>query len=341
MKILSFSWHEPYISLMAKTGHSFDIAEPERGRMGARCWDTRMRPAPANVSIVSQTDGLNSLRRQLYDLVVCHNFADMALVAGRLSPVILIFHNKLSTEIAIGENTVKRADYLADVTRLAKKADMLVFVSESKRDDWGFGEAINDSLSTVILPGIDADDFPEYQGDTPKALRIGNYMKEREATLGYSIQEKIIAGFDNTLLGVNPDIERSVVPENYGDLKSYFVHHRFYLNTTVDGFEDGYNLAMLEAMASGMPIVSTANKTSPVTDGVEGFISDDRGYLRRKIGQLMADRDMARRMGARAKIKALEMFGIDRFKTAWSKAFEAVAILRTQKAYGEEGKRVG
>jgi len=326
LKILSFNWHEPYISLMAKTGHSFDIAEPERGRMGARRWDTRMRPAPANVSIVSQTDGLDSLARQLYDLVVCHNFADMALVAGYSCPVILLFHNKLSAEIAIGGNTVKRADYLADVTRLARKADMLVFVSESKRDDWGFTtDAIKSSPTMVILPGIDADDFSEYQGDTAKALRIGNYMKEREATLGYSIQEKIIEGFDNTLLGVNPNIDRSVAPENYDGLKSYFAHHRFYLNTTVDGFEDGYNLAMLEAMASGMPIVSTANKTSPVTDGVEGFISDDRGYLRRKIGELMGDRGLARRMGARAKIKALEMFGIEKFKTAWNKAFGEAA----------------
>jgi len=309
--------------------------------MGARRWDARMRPAPANVSVISQTDGLNNLDRQLYDLVVCHNFADMALVDGCPAPIILLFHNKLTTEIAIGADTVKRDNYMADVIKLAKKADMLVFVSESKRDDWGFANMLKDSHTMVILPGIDADDFSEYQGDIAKALRIGNFMKEREATLGYTTQEKIIEGFDYTLLGVNPDIERCVVPKSYEDLKSYFVHHRFYLNTTVDGFEDGYNLAMLEAMASGMPIVSTANTTSPVTDGVEGFISDDPDYLRSKIGELMADQDLARRMGAMAKIKVMEMFGIDKFKTAWNKALRAAVSARADKAYGASEKRAG
>lgn len=157
-------------------------------------------------------------------------------------------------------------------------------------------------------------------------------MKQREATLGYGAQEKIIEGFDNTLLGVNPDIENSFVPESFDALKSYFAHHRFYLNTTVDGFEDGYNLAMLEAMATGMPIISTANRTSPVTDGVEGFISDDHGYLRNRMRELMADQDLARRMGARAKIKVMKMFGMDKFKTAWNEVFGAVVSLQAHKA---------
>ena len=40
-----------------------------------------------------------------------------------------------------------------------------------------------------------------------------------------------------------------------------------------DEYEDGYNLAMLEAMASGMPVVALANRSSPITDGVDGFFA--------------------------------------------------------------------
>lgn len=317
---------------MAKTGHSFDIIEPQRGRIGARRWDERMRPAPNNVAVISQTEGLDRLDRQLYDIVVCHNFADLALVADCQEPLILLFHNKLTSEIAIGGNTVNRADYLEDVTRLAEKADLLVFVSESKRNDWGFATALSDSLCMVILPGIDVDDFYEYQGDIPKTLRVGNQIKERKVMLGYQTQEKIIEGFKTTLLGVNPEIDGSLVPENFDDLKSYFAHHRLYLNTTVNGFEDGYNLAMLEAMATGMPIVSTANETSPVRDGVEGFVSSDTDYLRSKIEELLADHELAKRMGAKAKYRVIEMFGIDRFKTAWNEAFDRAVSLRAEKA---------
>ena len=47
---------------------------------------------------------------------------------------------------------------------------------------------------------------------------------------------------------------------------------RVYLNTLVEDYEDGYNLALLEAMSAGMPVISIANKTSPIENGVNGYI---------------------------------------------------------------------
>jgi glycosyltransferase involved in cell wall biosynthesis len=157
-------------------------------------------------------------------------------------------------------------------------------------------------------------------------------MKVREMFLGYSLQEKIVDGCDNTLLGLNPDIEHSRVPNGYADLKSCLAHHRLYLNTTVDPYEDGYNLAMLEAMAAGMPIVSTANATSPITDGVEGFISSDIDCLRALIAELIADRALARELGANAKRKVEEAFSLEKFKTAWNEAFEEAVSIRNHGA---------
>ena len=38
-------------------------------------------------------------------------------------------------------------------------------------------------------------------------------------------------------------------------------------------------MSLLEAMATGMPVISTSNKTSPIINEVNGFISNDIKYF--------------------------------------------------------------
>lgn len=320
LRILSFNWHEPYLAMLARTGHVFDVAEPELGRNSARKWNTAVRQVPDNVTPLPWEACAGRLEEGRYDLAVCHNFGDMALVAGSGTPAILVFHNKLSTELALGGGTVERGRYLGDVAPLAEKAGLLVFVSEAKRDDWG----LHGLPSAVIKPGVDVAGFGPYDGDVPKILCVGNLMKHRDVMLGYGVQKEITDGLPATLLGVNPGIEGAGPAESFEQLKSCYASHRLYLNTTAAPFEDGYNLAMLEAMATGMPVVSTANPTSPITDGVEGYVSDDLGRLREKAEALLDDHALARELGAAAREKAAREFSLEKFAASWRGAFRAV-----------------
>ncbi len=318
LNILSFNWHEPYLWNLAKTGHRFDIVEPDRGRRGIRSWNTKIRPVPENVSIVSDALLIANLDKGLYDVAVVHNFSDLKRVADVDIPTILVLHNKLTCELKAGSDTVTRSDYLSQIEILLNNVDLLVFVSESKKEDWGFtGSAM------VIRHGVDIREMHTYSGATPKALRVGNAIRQRDFMLGYNTQEEILEGHENSLIGINPQIEKSETPRSFDDLKAMYASHRLYLNTTIEPYEDGYNMAMLEAMATGMPVVSITNSSSPITDGVEGFISSDIGYLRRRISQLLDDQWLAANLGSKGKSKVGREFSMEKFITSWNKAFGA------------------
>ena len=99
------------------------------------------------------------------------------------------------------------------------------------------------------------------------------------------------------------------------------------INTTVDGYEDGYNLAMLEAMATGMPVVTKSNKSTPILDGENGFCSDDTYYLNRCIDLLMKDQVLAQRLGNNARQTVAQKFSISKFINSWNRILETMALI--------------
>ena len=101
--------------------------------------------------------------------------------------------------------------------------------------------------------------------------------------------------------GVNPS-------SDWNDLKSILSSHRFFIHTAHPELEDGYNLATLEAMAAGLPVLGNRNPTSPVEHGVSGFLSDSPRELKICSAPLCRDRELAGRMGEAARKKVAERF---------------------------------
>jgi len=331
LRILTFDWHEAYICLLARTGFSFIVAEPVCNGV-TRKWDERMRPVPENARIVPTEEWEDGLRNAAFDLVIAHNPIDdlIHLVAFDV-PKILVLHNRLSTSLALGNNEAQRDEIYAkmrDELFAATPNLKLVFISETKRDDWGLS-------GRVIRPGIDPAEYGGYRGEIPRALRVGNYLRERDLMLGYSHQEAVLQGLPSTVLGMNPSIPGSRVSSSFDDLREHYRSHRLFLNATVDGREDGYNLAMLEAMATGMPVVSTANPTSPIRDGENGYISADFDELHERVSELLLDSEKARLLGEESRQTVYEQFPIDRFVETWRaqihEAVEAAAILTSSR----------
>jgi hypothetical protein len=166
MKILTFNWHEGYIHLLAKTGHQFDVVQKLKG--GIFGWIHEFRPVPPNCRLISEDEAKDNLKLGYYDRIICHNINDLLFVHEFPVPKVLIFHNKLSCEIALGGNTINKEEYLRQVHQLFDATEnlTLVFISKAKRDDWGLdGE--------IILPGIDIFEYGGYTGHMQKVLRVG------------------------------------------------------------------------------------------------------------------------------------------------------------------------
>jgi len=72
--------------------------------------------------------------------------------------------------------------------------------------------------------------------------------------------------------------------------------------------EEGSALVTDEAMACGLPVVTTPNAGSVVRDGVEGFIVSirDPDALAERIDQLRSDADLRREMGYAARTRATQ-----------------------------------
>jgi glycosyltransferase involved in cell wall biosynthesis len=88
-----------------------------------------------------------------------------------------------------------------------------------------------------------------------------------------------------------------------------FVQHSV---TAANGDTEGLPVAILEAMASGLPVVSTRHSGIPeaVTDGVTGLLVEERDVdaMARAMSELLDDPDRAATMGAAGRERVLSYF---------------------------------
>jgi len=305
LKILTFNWHEGYIHLLAKTGHQFDVTEVTKG--GYYGWMNEFRPVPPNCRLISEAEAEAHLKAGRYDRVICHNIDDLTVVHQYPIPKILIFHNKLS-QSTVGVTEDVRNQFRKKLDHFIQLLDdlTLVFISPMKRHDWGLkGE--------IILPGIDPAEYGGYEGNIEKALSIGNDITDY--TINYYNDK--LSGVPFTILGDNPNIALSHLPSSWKEYKSFLRSYRAYMNI-MEKDDDGYNLAMLEAMSTGMPVVARANPTSPIIDGVHGFLSESSEYLKENLQELLKNRPLAIRLGRQGRDMVHEKFSLEKFISRWN-----------------------
>ncbi|MHB1285047.1 MAG: methyltransferase domain-containing protein [Leptospirales bacterium] len=326
-RILTFNWHEGYISLLGKLpGVALSIVERNKG--GYSRWMHEFRPCPRGSRLLSMSEALTELRAERFDAVIAHDPTDLLSTMESPIPQILILHNRLDTMIELGGNAVDRKGYLEWFSNLVRMVPDLevVYISEAKKENWGIE-------GKVILPGVDGREWGPYEGSRATVLRVGNFLRERDLMLGHRFSEEAVKELSQTVIGINPGVSGARMSRNQGDLRTLYRESRVYLHSTVFPYEDGYNFALLEAMASGMPIAALSHPASPVVNGRSGYLSNQPEELRERIVELLDHPEKARRMGEAARQDILETFSFDRFVERWSELLE-----RKTRAWGSARK---
>ena len=303
-RYLTFNWHETYVHTLASVGGLWDIVPRTKG--GRDDWWTEVRPLPVNGRLVSVGDAVAAARRGEYHAVVCHNLLDLELVADTGSRTVTIFHTSRHLELAYGLN----ADAFAERGVPLLQRSTLVFVSSMKQASWGLD-------GQVVLPGVDHEAYDGWTGDETRVLHVGNLKRELAAVNGMAELEAAVAGLPFTLVGLNPTIAGARLSGGWDDLRSTMRRHRVYLHATRAPFEDGYNLAMLEAMATGMPVVALDHPGCPIEDGVSGRRGPTGQALRLPLLELLEDPATGRHLGQQARQTVIEQFPIARFRDTW------------------------
>lgn len=318
-RIVTFNSHQPYLHLFHPLPVKMDIIQLKDHHRFLQEWSETVRPLPEGWELINLEEAGRRIKTGRYDLALAHNISDYIDFNRYPIAKVLLIHVSLTGRTREEKSNIRREDYLSDVQKLlSATGGKLVYISEFKKRDWGLpGE--------VISHGINLDDYHSFTGEVPRILRVTNNLVERASILDYDAHRILTRDFPVTLIGDNPGLPGSRRSQSWDDLKNLYASHRLYLHTAVSECEDGFNLAMLEAMATGMPVVSTAHPTSPIEDGVNGFISDNRDTLRERIALLLSDRELARKLGQKARKTVETKFSVATFGNKWERVFrEAV-----------------
>jgi len=322
-RILTFNCHEAYVHLLGKLGLALDVIDGLPGRYTSS-WDRRMRPVPDGARLIRLEDALAAPR---YDAAIAHNITDLLALRGLSLPKVLVLHVDLRARVReergapdLAAMQRQLADYLTQIGAVA------VAVSETKAQSWG-------QRCPVIRPSADPDEYGAFEGMAPVALRVANQVLQRRERFAWDAHLAITSGHAARLVGENPTLDGARPAASWEELKQLYREHRAYVHTAGVGLDDGYNLGVVEAMMTGMPVVSLAGSESPVIDGENGYVSEDLDYLNRRLGELLADRELARSLGRKARERALAFFPMSGFVAGWRTALE-LAVSTYQRAGG-------
>jgi glycosyltransferase involved in cell wall biosynthesis len=192
-----------------------------------------------------------------------------------------------------------------------------------------------------VFNGIEVDRFQtsSFPDGRPLILSVGRYIpKKGFCTLVEACSRLEGKDFECQIIGNGP-LEESLKeqaallgvdqrvsitgPKAEGEIKRLFERSRMFVLSCTraeDGAMDNLPTVIMEAMAAGLPVVSTdvAAVSEMIADEETGFIVPERdsGALAQKMACLLENPELARAMGMRARERCRDLFDLDRTSAA-------------------------
>ncbi len=322
VKLLVLNCHEAWVHQLGVLGAELDIVVGLPGRY-TRTWDTHMRPVPAGARLLA----LAEVREARYDAVITHNITDLLDTKHLDAPKLLVLHETLEGRMAQQGADFDVRDMRAMLnTYLASVGGHAVAISRSKAKSWGV-------THMVVQNSADPSHYLDPVGDVASGLRVANHVTSKRVFLAWDFHEEAMRDVPCRLVGHNPELPGVAPADDWEHLKRMLASHRFMVHTADPRYEDGYNMAVLEGMAAGLPILVNRHPTTIVAHGETGYVCDTPAAMRDHARSLLADPALARRLGDNAREYVARHFGPDRFRVEFTRA--------VQEARKKWGRRAG
>lgn len=325
LRVLHWHVHGSWSTSFVQGGHTYLLpvrteydrdgtARTHGGRPQAWNW-------PGSVLEVPQ----ERLAEHDIDVVVLQRPEEIALVqrctgrrAGSDLPAIYLEHNTPRGDVPLTRHPLADRD---DVP--------LVHVSDFNELMWDSGRA----PTTVVRHGI-PDPGYRYTGELPNAAVVVNEPLRRGRITGTDLLPRFAGAAGLDVFGMGLDglgARLGLVPPaltEIGDLPQPTLHaelarRRVYLHTTR---WTSLGLALVEAMALGMPVVAPATTEAvAAVPPAAGVLATRVDVLVDAVRELRAEPATAREMGLRAREVALRDFGLTGFLEHWDELLTEVS----------------
>jgi len=180
----------------------------------------------------------------------------------------------------------------------------------------------------------DPNVYKNWNGNEGFVITFGQDMQGRGSHCNYTLFEEITRPFLRKLFGPGNHQEGFGMGRvSYDQLLQEMRNNRVYLYTGTQ--PASYTLNFIEAWMTGIPVVALGAQhgnadqwrnhnlyeiPTLITDGHDGFVSDDPEVLRQRIATLLNDHDYAAAVGAQGRQSAIRHFNKDMIMNSW-KAF--------------------
>ncbi len=304
-RVLILNSHEAWVSQIEGMEQQFDIVVGLAGRAHAG-WDERMRPVPHNARLVSLDEAL--ARSIPYRAAIAHNVSDLLEIKSLDIPKLFVIHTTLEGRL-VEQNSNMSARKMSEETKKYLKliSAHTMAVSHLKQRSWNIP-------ADIVGFAVRIEDYPEADGEVAQGVRVSNLFNQRRTILMADFHEQAFSGLPVEFIGINDDMPGVTPAADWTDLKRRLARSRFYIHTAEPHLEDGYNMATVEAMACGLPVLGNEHPSSVVEHGATGFVSNDPVKLREYAQLLLADRELALTMGRAARSRAAELFSRRKFE---------------------------
>jgi glycosyltransferase involved in cell wall biosynthesis len=194
----------------------------------------------------------------------------------------------------------------------------LVHVTHFNKLMWNNGQ----TPAVVIDHGIMAPDL-SYSGDIERGIVVINNLDQRGRRLGLDIFQEVRKHVPLDLIGMGTEKLDGLGEILHPQIPDFIRHYRFFFNPIR---YTSLGLAVLEAMMLGVPVVglATTEMATVIQDGYSGLLHTNIDYLISQMKILLADRELARRLGVAGRQIVKERFNIGRFSNDWYKLLSYV-----------------
>ena len=311
-RILAFGWHDRLVALLASLGDEWDVV-PRTTHDREAPWQLSRR-LPENVTVSSLTRARHRLEAGTYDLIVAQGLEDLQDTSTGSAPTLFIVGGSPQLAQALGVHERLRERLFAATAGPVTP----VFLSEDSRQEWDWdGE---------VLPiGLNTAGYGPFSGEIAKVLVVGKLGRLLPETADVTRLERATAGLPVTWVDSSTftAVRRNGIGRPW--ILDAYAQHRVFLDVTPGWCRDGQHLSVLEAMATGQPVVTVPKRSSPVVDGINGFIEADPSRLHMRLLELLGDHALAMKLGGEARRTIDARFKPERLLDQWRDLLGGVA----------------